>query len=199
MLYFCALSITVKSKQLFIKNMVCNRCIMTVENILKEHHIPFAHISLGEVELEKSLSNEELKAVDASLQKVGFELIDTRVNKIIEDIKKAVMEYIGLGEDSQNRKLSSFITDKIPYDYSYLSDLFSSVEGKTIEQYFILQRIEKVKELLVYDQLSLTEISYQTGFSSVHHLSSQFKKVTGLTPSHFKKIGREKRKALDQL
>jgi len=101
--------------------------------------------------------------------------------------------------DNQNLKLSSFITKKIPYDYSYLSDLFSSVEGKTIEQYFILQRIEKVKELLVYDQLSLTEISYQTGFSSVHHLSSQFKKVTGLTPSYFKKIGIEKRKALDKL
>jgi AraC-like DNA-binding protein len=101
--------------------------------------------------------------------------------------------------DSQNIKLSSFITGKIPYDYSYLSDLFSSVEGKTIEQFFILQRIEKVKELLVYDQLSLTEISYQTGFSSVHHLSAQFKKVTGLTPSHFKKIGTEKRKSLDKL
>ena len=101
--------------------------------------------------------------------------------------------------DGQDIKLSSFITKKIPYDYSYLSDLFSSVEGKTIEQYFILQRIEKVKELLVYDQLSLTEISYQTGFSSVHHLSAQFKKITGLTPSHFKKIGNEKRRALDQL
>ncbi len=101
--------------------------------------------------------------------------------------------------DSQNLNLSSFITNKIPYDYSYLSDLFSSIEGKTIEQFFILQRIEKVKELLVYDQLSLTEISYQTGFSSVHHLSAQFKKVTGLIPSHFKKIGATKRKLLDSL
>jgi AraC-like DNA-binding protein len=126
-------------------------------------------------------------------------LIDTRVNKIIEDIKLAVLEYLNLGMENQNLKLSGFITKKLSYDYSYLSDLFSSVEGKTIEQYFILQRIEKVKELLVYDQLSLTEISYQTGFSSVHHLSSQFKKITGLTPSHFKKIGVEKRKSLDQL
>jgi len=179
--------------------MVCNRCVMTVEHILKEHQIPFVQVSLGEVDLERKLSGEELKAVDTALQKVGFELIDTRVNKIIEDIKKTVLEYLDLGEESQSLKLSSFITNKIPYDYSYLSDLFSSVEGKTIEQYFILQRIEKVKELLVYDQLSLTEISYQMGFSSVHHLSSQFKKITGLTPSHFKKIGREKRRALDQL
>jgi len=110
-----------------------------------------------------------------------------------------LIKYLSLGMDSQNIKLSSFITKKIPYDYSYLSDLFSSIEGKTIEQYFIQQRIEKVKELLVYDQLSLTEISYQTGFSSVHHLSSQFKKVTGLTPSHFKKIGAAKRRSLDSL
>jgi AraC family transcriptional regulator len=188
-----------KANHLFIKNMVCNRCIMTVENILNQNHIPYNNVSLGEVELERKLSAEETKTIEADLQKVGFELIDKRVNKIIEDIKQAVLEYLNLGMDSQNLKLSSFITKNIPYDYSYLSDLFSSIEGKTIEQYFILQRIEKVKELLVYDQLSLTEISYQTGFSSVHHLSSQFKKVTGLTPSHFKKIGFEKRKALDQL
>lgn len=172
---------------------------MTVENILQQNHVPFTKVSLGEVELEKKLSAEEMKSIDKDLHNVGFELIDTRVNKIIEDIKQAVLEYLNLGMESQNLKLSSFIIKNIPYDYSYLSDLFSSIEGKTIEQYFILQRIEKVKELLVYDQLSLTEISYQTGFSSVHHLSSQFKKVTGLTPSHFKKIGIEKRKSLDQL
>jgi len=187
-----------KPNHLFIKNMVCNRCIMTVENILDKNHLPFSSVSLGEVELERKLSDEEIKAVDIDLRKVGFELIDTRVNKIIDDIKQAALQYLNLGMDSQNLKLSTFITDKIPYDYSYLSDLFSSIEGKTIEQYFILLRIEKVKELLVYDQLSLTEISYQTGFSSVHHLSSQFKKVTGLTPSHFKKIGIQKRRALDQ-
>ena len=187
-----------KPNHLFIKNMVCNRCIMTVENILDKNHLPFSSVSLGEVELERKLSDEEIKAVDIDLRKVGFELIDTRVNKIIEDIKQALLQYLNLGMDSQNLKLSTFITNKIPYGYSYLSDLFSSIEGKTIEQYFILLRIEKVKELLVYDQLSLTEISYQTGFSSVHHLSSQFKKVTGLTPSHFKKIGIQKRRALDQ-
>jgi AraC family transcriptional regulator len=187
------------SNKLFIKNMVCNRCVLTVENILRENQIPYNTVSLGEVDLGRNLSKEEIKSIQTSLHKVGFELIETRVNKIIEDIKQAVLEYINLGLDSQNQKLSSFITKSISYDYSYLSDLFSSVEGKTIEQYFILQRIEKVKELLVYDQLSLTEISYQTGFSSVHHLSSQFKKVTGLTPSHFKKIGIERRKSLDQL
>jgi AraC family transcriptional regulator len=174
--------------------MVCDRCIMTVKSILDRLGIVYSRVSLGEVELQQKPGNEELKVLDKELKNVGFELIESRVNKIIEDIKHLVLEYIKLGMDAQSIKLSSYITAKIPYDYSYLSDLFSSVEGKTIEQFFILERIERVKELLVYDQLSLTEISYQTGFSSVHHLSSQFKKVTGLTPSHFKKIGTAKRK-----
>ena len=188
-----------KQDLLLIKNMVCRRCVLTVENIFNELHIPFRQVELGEVKLERPLTKPETEDLGRSLNKVGFELIESRVNKIIADIKQAVLEYISLGMDSQEIKLSSFITNRISYDYSYLSDLFSSVEGKTIEQFFILQRIEKVKELLVYDQLSLTEISYQTGFSSVHHLSSQFKKVTGLTPSHFRKIGVEKRRSLDQL
>jgi len=188
-----------KEYRLLIKNMVCQRCVMTVENIFRELEIPFRNVELGEVELQDRPTNAQLHDIDSELNKVGFELIEKRVNKIIEDIKQAVLEYLNLGIDSENLKLSAFITKQIPYDYSYLSDLFSSVEGKTIEQFFILQRIEKVKELLVYDQLSLTEISYETGFSSVHHLSAQFKKVTGLTPSHFKKIGAEKRRSLDKL
>ena len=188
-----------KSNKLFIKNMVCQRCVMTVENIFDKLKIPYNNVELGEVELPGKLTAAQRKDLESALHDVGFELIETRVNKIVEDIKQAVIEYLGLEMDSQEIKLSSFITGKVPYEYSYLSDLFSSIEGKTIEQYFILQRIEKVKELLVYDQLSLTEISYRTGFSSVHHLSSQFKKVTGLTPSYFKKIGVAKRKSLDRL
>jgi AraC family transcriptional regulator len=188
-----------KRNKLLIKNMVCQRCVLTVENIFNDLKIPFHKISLGEVDLAEKLADNELNELGQELNKVGFELIERRVNKIIEDIKKAVMEYLSLGMDNENLKLSSFIVKKIPYDYSYLSDLFSTIEGKTIEQFFILSRIEKVKELLVYDQLSLTEISYQTGFSSIHHLSAQFKKVTGLTPSHFKKIATDKRKYLDKL
>jgi AraC-like DNA-binding protein len=172
---------------------------MTVEQILKNLDLPFEQVELGEVLLSHQATKEQWEELDVELKKVGFGLIEKRVNKIIQDIKKAVMEYIALGIDGQQIKLSAFITKNISYDYSYLSDLFSSVEGRTIEQYFIQQRIEKVKELLVYDQLSLTEISYQTGFSSVHHLSSQFKKITGLTPSHFKKIGQQKRKSIDQV
>lgn len=179
--------------------MVCQRCILTVETILKNLDIEFEKVELGEINLTTKPDKDQIIELEEELNKVGFELIETRVNKIIEDIKKAIIEYLDLGMDGQELKLSSFITNKIPYDYSYLSDLFSSIEGKTIEQYFILQRIEKVKELLVYDQLSLTEISYQTGFSSVHHLSAQFKKLTGLTPSYFRKIAQEKRKAIDKV
>jgi len=176
--------------------MVCHRCVLTVENILKKHQVPYSKVSLGEVELLRDLNSTEVKNIEAELKQVGFELITGRANKIVEDIKQLVMEYINLGDDKKS-KLSSFITAKIHYDYSYMSDLFSSIEGITIEHYLILQRIEKVKELLVYDQLSLTEIAFQVGFSSVHHLSAQFKKITGLTPTHFKKVGNEKRRALD--
>jgi len=188
-----------KPARLLIQNMVCQRCIMTVEDILNRLNIDYTSVTMGEATLTKKLTGEELKAVEKALNKVGFALIETRVNKVIEDIKKAILEYINMGLDSQRQNLSSFITDRISYDYSYLSDLFSSIEGRTIEQYFIVQRIEKVKELLVYDQLSLTEISYRTGFSSVHHLSAQFKKVTGLTPSQFNKMTAEKRKSIDLL
>ena len=179
--------------------MVCNRCVMTVERIMQDLSIHHNGVQLGEIAVEELPSESQLKSLQIELNKVGFELIESRVNKIIEDIKKLVIEYINLGIESQEVNLSTFITKRINYDYSYLSDMFSSIEGKTIEQYFILQRIEKVKELLVYDQLSLTEISYQTGFSSVHHLSAQFKKMTGLTPSHFRKVGQEKRKSIDKI
>jgi len=170
---------------------------MTVENILKKQEVPFSKVSLGEVDFLEEMDPEKAKDFEEALKEVGFELITGRANKIVEDIKQLVMEYINLG-DEKKIKLSAFITKDLHFDYSYLSDVFSSIEGITVEQYLIEQRIEKVKELLVYDQLSLTEIAYRLGFSSVHHLSAQFKKVTGLTPTYFKKIGAEKRRGLDQ-
>ena len=188
----------IHNKKLLIKNMVCQRCILTVETVLKDLNVPFIKVVLGEVDLVQDLSANQLKEVDKAFVKLGFELIETRVNKIIEDIKKRVLEYLQEGIPDRKRRLSSFITKALHYDYSYLSDLFSSIEGLTIEKYFIIQRIEKVKELIVYDQLSLTEIAYETGFSSVHHLSGQFKKETGINASHFKKIGAARRKSIDK-
>lgn len=185
--------------KLLIKNMVCQRCIMTVEQLLRHAGIPFVTVAMGEVQLERKLNSEELDRLAIELSRVGFELIETRLKKTIEDIKLAVIEYLTHASDNRAVNLSQYITERVPNEYSYLSDLFSSVEGKTIEQFFILQRLERVKELLVYDQLSLTQIAWETGFSSVHHLSAQFKKMTGLSPSHFKKEVGNRRTALDLL
>ncbi len=188
-----------KRNILLIKNMVCQRCVLTVRTILDRHGVLYESLVLGEAVLNSELTGKTLREVEKELNALGFEIIETRVNKIIEDIKKLTIDYLGDDSMDQKRKLSSFITSHLHYDYSYLSDLFSSIEGVTIEKYFINQRIEKVKELLVYDELSLTEISYRTGFSSVHHLSAQFKKETGFNPSHFKKIGTQRRKGLDKI
>lgn len=184
---------------LYIKNMVCRRCIASVQQALALLQIPFKQVILGEVQTLQELNEKQKSAVAQELSKLGFELIDTRRNQLIERIKKVVQEYLSRIEKESLRKenLSDVISAKLHYDYSYLSDLFSSVEGTTIENYFIQVRIERAKELIVYDEKSLTQIAYQLGFSSVHHLSSQFKKVTGLTPSHFKKIGAGKRKGLE--
>ena len=126
------------SFKLLIKNMVCQRCVMTVEHILDNANIPFRSLMIGEVQLERKLSQDETERLRAELNKVGFDIIETRLNKIIEDIKLAIHEYLAIPAASQNKNLSTFITDRVPNDYSYLSDLFSSVEGKTIEQFFIL-------------------------------------------------------------
>lgn len=188
--------------KLYVKNMVCTRCITAVHNLLENLGFHDAKVLLGEVELrEKSLSNKQKDTIDGELKKSGFELIDNRKTQIIEQVKKLVLDYIQATIDAgaRSENLSSFITRSVHYDYSYLSDEFSAIEGITIENYFLRQRMEKVKELIVYDQMSLSEIALELGFSSVHHLSAQFKKLTGLTPTHFRKIGAEKRRSLDEV
>ncbi len=185
--------------KILIKNMVCPRCLLSVESIFQELQIPISNVELGEVTLLQPLSVVQLHSLNEKLKSQGFELIETRVQQLIENIKLIAADYLSKSGVDTKTKLSSFISERIPYDYSYLSDLFSGVEGKSIEQYFIELRIEKVKELIVYDQVSFTEIAFRTGFSSVHHLSAQFKKITGLTPSHFKTIGASKRKPLDTI
>lgn len=185
----------------YVRNMVCNRCITAVQNILNQSGITGAEVTLGEARVPQPFSREQLASFAAALEALGFELIDNKKTVLIERVKKGCRDYLAIIEDAGERKenLSAFLARQLHYEYSYLSDLFSSVEGLTIEQYFIRLRIEKAKELLVYDELSLSEIAFQLGYSSVHHLSAQFKKVTGLTPSYFKKIGSGRRKALDQL
>lgn len=183
-----------------IKNMVCNRCIKVVAEELSKLGISPVSIELGKVELNNPLNEADIVKLKEVLSENGFELIDDKKSLTIEKIKILVIELIHYQkEKAQHINLSDFIAEEIGYDYAYLSNLFSSVTGTTIEKYLINQKIEKVKELLVYDELSLNEIAFQLGYSSVQHLSSQFKKITGLTPSHFKKIKDGKRKPLDKI
>lgn len=156
-------------------------------------------VNLGEVEIEGDLSKEQLSQLDTSLKSLGFELIDNKKSQTIEKIKNAIVTLVHHSDHNLKTNLSKFITSQIHQDYNYLSNLFSEVEGTTIEKYFITQRIERVKELIVYDELSLSEIADQLGYSSVAYLSNQFKKVTGFTPSHFKSLKEHKRKNIEEL
>ncbi|MBA4056743.1 MAG: AraC family transcriptional regulator [Marivirga sp.] len=174
---------------LYIKNMVCNRCIMVVKQELEKFGLHPEKISLGEVTIkENDLSDDIQNRLDASLIHLGFERMDDRKARLIESIKNKVIQMIHYS-DKVDRKFnwSDVLSEEMHYEYNYLSNLFSAVEGITLEQYIIRQKIERVKELLFYDDLNLSEIADKLGYSSVAHLSGQFKKVTGLTPSELKK------------
>lgn len=184
---------------LYIKNMVCNRCIKVIREELEKLGLEIQEIKLGEVIVNDSNAIDYL-ALKEILEENGFELIDDKKARAIEKVKNVVVALIHQGgEHSINMNFSDLIAERVGLDYNYLSGLFSSLESMTIERYIILQRIEKVKELLVYNELTLSEIAWETGYSSVQHLSNQFKKVTGLTPSYFKGIKEDKRRALDQV
>lgn len=184
---------------LYIKNMVCNRCIMVVQNELDKLGLSVKNIKLGEVLLDKELTPDKKNNLETILTPLGFEVIDDKKSRIIEQIKTHIINLVHHHNNNIKNNLSDVLSSKLHHDYNYLSNLFSEVEGITIEKYFIAQKIEKVKELLVYDELSLSEIAFRLNYSSVAYLSNQFKKVTGLTPSHFKKIKEDKRKPLDDL
>lgn len=172
---------------------------MVVQNELDKLGIDAKNIKLGAVVLEKTLSSEEKKKLENALIPLGFELIDDKKSRIIEQIKITIIDLVQNQDNDIKTNLSELLSSKLHHDYNYLSNLFSEVEGTTIEKYFIAQKIEKVKELLVYDELSLSEIAFRLNYSSVAYLSNQFKKVTGLTPSYFKQIREDKRKPLDSL
>lgn len=188
--------------KLHIKNMVCQRCIMAVEQALdtlslKYHHVQLGEIDLGETELNNT--SNQFKALEHALTTLGFEILNSKQSKTIEAIKRICLQYIAQNHATKIT-LSKHISNDLHTDYSHLSQIFSSVEGMTIEQYYIAQRIEKVKEFLVYDEKSLSEIAFDLGFSSVAHLSAQFKKVTGMTPSYFRSLKNPlHRRGLDKL
>lgn len=177
-------------KDLYIKNMVCNRCILVVGQELAKLGLESERITLGEVVLKSEPTVNQLTSLDQALVKLGFERIDDRKARLIESIKKLVIEEVHhkKGQRTKKSNWSVLLADQLHYEYSYLSSLFSAVEGITLEQYIIHQKIERVKELLFYDELTLSQIADRMDYSSVAHLSAQFKKVTGMTPSELKKM-----------
>lgn len=183
----------------YIKNMVCDRCKMAVKYELMKLGIKPIRVDLGEVEVENGLTEIQYQKLSEILGQYGFEIIDKGNARIIEKIKNIVIELVHGKNETIKINYSVHIENNLKKKYNYLSNLFSEVEGITIEQFIIFQKIEKVKELLVYDELSLSEIAYRLGYSSVAYLSTQFKKTTGLTPSYFKSVKDKKRLPLDNV
>lgn len=184
---------------IYIKNMVCDRCIMAVSTILKNEGIHNAIVKLGKISLAETPEQNTHNNIEKELHKVGFEIIEDSKSLLIEDVKKEVINLVYHNHEPLMVNFSTHLADKLNKDYNYLSTLFSSVEGTTIEKYLINIRIERVKELLVYDDKTLSEITYELGYSSVGHLSGQFKRITGFTPSWFKKLANKKRKSIDKI
>lgn len=178
--------------------MVCQRCKLVVGSELERLGLHPLTINLGDVIIEEAdLSVEKKNELEKALNKLGFELIDDRRSKLIEQIKLFVIHTVHYREDAGPKKFSAMLSEHLHHDYSYLSNLFSATEGITIEQFMIVQKIEKVKELITYDELSIAQIADQLGYSSAAHLSTQFKKLTGLTPGQFRQLGNKTRRGID--
>ena len=189
------------SVTLTIKNMVCNRCIRVVREELENMGLDVRSVILGEVIIASKKNKLDLMKIKSVLNSNGFDIVDDRKAKIVEKIKNAIIRLIHHSSNLEEFEMSysQYLSKEVNAEYHQISTLFSSIEGITIEKYIILQKIERVKELLKYDEQTLSEIAYQMGYSSVSHLSNQFKKITGLTPTSFKKLTRPDRKPIDQL
>lgn len=179
--------------------MVSIRCKMLVKAELEKLGLNYGLIELGEVDVKDTISEQQRKQLRANLLKAGLELMDDKKAILIEKIKNVIIEMVHYEDELPKVKNSDFLSEKLQYDYTYLANLFSETTGTTIEHFIIIHKIERVKELMIYDELNLTEISYKLNYSSVAHLSSQFKKITGLTPSFFKSLKHKKRIPLEDV
>lgn len=184
---------------IFIKNMVCNRCILVVTEMLKDLHLTPLKVELGMAIVQEQLQPADRETIKAALEKYGFELIDDKRMRVIEQIRTAIIELVHYEDNTSKLKLSEYLKEKCHYDYSFLSKLFSEVNGISIEKYYIAQKVERIKELLVYDELSISEIADLLQYSSVAHLSTQFHNVTGMSPSQFKRLKEHGREPLDKV
>jgi AraC-like DNA-binding protein len=179
--------------------MVSNRCKIAVKEELKKLGLHFIIVDLGEIEIMENLSDEQREQLKIALSSIGLELMDDKRAILIEKITNVITEMIHYTDETIKMNYSDHISEKLNYDYTYLSNLFSEVKSITIQQFIIINKIERAKELLLYDELNLTEISYKLNYSSVAHLSNQFKKVTGLSPSHFKQMKNHRRNPIEEL
>lgn len=185
--------------KLYIKNMVCSRCKMVVKSELEKLGLHPVSVELGEVEIQENTIDPVKTTLLHNLQSLGFDLISDKKSKTIEKIKNRIIDLVQNKNNQISTNLSDYLAAALAQDYSSLSNLFSEVEGITIEKYFINQKIEKVKELLIYDEMTLSEIAFLLNYSSVAHLSNQFKKVTGFSPSYFKQLKDKKRRQIEDL
>ena len=179
--------------------MVCIRCKMVVKSELEKLGLHYTTVELGEAEIREDVSSEQMDRLSVALKKTGLELMDDKKSILVEKIKTMIIELVHYTDEQIKTNLSQYLSEKLHYNYTYLSSLFSEVKGTTIEKFFLAHKIEKVKELLVYDELTLTEIADKLHYSSVSHLSNQFKKMTGLTPSHFKNLKHKRRSTLENV
>lgn len=179
--------------------MVCIRCKMVVKAELEKLGLDYKVVELGEVEITEKISPSRYEQLKKALSKLGLELMDDKKSVLIQKIKNVIVEVVHYTEEPLRINFSEFLSQKLNHDYTYLANLFSEVQGTTIEKFIIAHKIERVKELLVYNELNLTEIAYLMHYSSVSHLSAQFKRVTGLTPSHFKKFREKRRNMLEDV
>lgn len=185
--------------KLYLKYMVSIRCKMLVKSELEKFGLHYKSVELGEADIEEEISEVQWHALNNSLKKSGIELMEDKKSILIEKIKNIVIELVHYAEDPLETNFSDYLSAKLHYDYTYLANLFSETQGITIEHFLILHKIERVKELLIYDELNITEIAWKLHYSSVAHLSNQFKKMTGLTPSFFKKLKEKKRIDLEDV
>lgn len=185
--------------KLYIKYMVSARCKMVVKEELKKLGLHFIVVDLGEVDIMENISGEDREQVKEALLKVGFELMDDKRAVLIERIKNVIIEMVHHTDEPIKVNFSDYLSDKLNHDYTYLANLFSEVQGTTIEQFVISHKIERIKELIIYDELNITEIAWKMNYSSVAHLSNQFKKVTGLSPSHFKQMKDKRRNQIEDI
>ena len=185
--------------KLYIKYMVSNRCILAVKKILKDSGLHFIIVDLGEIDIMENISGERFENFRIALSDQGFELMDNARAILIEKIITIIIQMVHHTDEMIKINFSEYLTEKLNHDYNYMSKIFSEVKGITIQQFIIVHKVEKIKELLLYGELNLTEISYRLNYSSVSHLSNQFRKVTGLSPSDFKHLKRKRRSSLEDI